>query len=567
MFTKGVKSNPCQITKKQWIIQILFIGFFIQTNIHAQAPNFTWIKTAGGTNRESLWDITTDKYGNCYVVGSFKDTTTFNGTDLISAGYTDAYIAKYNESGNLNWIKRFGGTDYDEAKCVIVDANDNILVGGAFGNSVDFGCGLLSSAGYSDIFILKLNTQGDVLWSKKAGGPGIESIEDITVDETNHIYITGGFANGAQFGSVLLTTPNNESVYVAKYSTTGNIQWANGYGGGMFSSGYAITIDSGGFLRATGRFRDQITFGQTTLYSAGDFDGFIIKQKQDGTILWAKGFGGQDNETIHGITLDSLGNSIVAGFFGEYGHPVSLDGIILNPVSDNSDILVAKYDSSGSPIWAKAAGGPFFDSAFDVSMDGSGNSYVTGRFKDNAVFGDTALTSAGEMDVVIVKYNSDGNIIWIKKAGGTNSDEGHAVVTDVSGNVFVGGFFSGSADFDRMTVNSEGDDDVFIVKLIQPLSGIHSRWTVMPLTPFLGQNYPNPFNPSTTIQFHLPKPIFVSIKIYDLLGKEVETLISEYRHAGEYKVEWNPVGFPSGMYLYRLEAGDFVETRKLILQK
>lgn len=83
----------------------------------------------------------------------------------------------------------------------------------------------------------------------------------------------------------------------------------------------------------------------------------------------------------------------------------------------------------------------------------------------------------------------------------------------------------------------------------------------------LNQNYPNPFNPLTTIKYHLPKSISVSIKIHDLLGKEVETLISEYRYAGEHQIEWNAKDYPSGIYLYRLEAGDFVETKKLILQK
>ena len=83
----------------------------------------------------------------------------------------------------------------------------------------------------------------------------------------------------------------------------------------------------------------------------------------------------------------------------------------------------------------------------------------------------------------------------------------------------------------------------------------------------LFQNYPNPFNPETTIRFSLPKSDPVSLRIYDLLGKEVETLIREYRNAGDYEIEWSALDFPSGIYLYRLEAGDFVETKKLILQK
>ncbi|NQT26708.1 T9SS type A sorting domain-containing protein [candidate division KSB1 bacterium] len=562
--------NPDQKIKKLLITLILAILFIAHSPNYAQSPDFSWITTAGGTERDALWDLAIDQNGNCYVVGSFNGTASFNGTNLISQGYNDIFVAKYNASGNLIWAHKFGAGDYDEAKCVAVDADSNILVAGSFGGTVDFGANILSGA--SDIFLLKMNPEGNVLWAKKAGGPGIESVEDIVLDETDNIYLTGGFATRAQFGSIVLTTADDQNAFVAKYNTAGDVQWANGYGGGKWLSGYGITIDPAGFLRVTGRFTEQITFNGTTLVSAGSWDGFIVKQKQDGTILWAKGFGGLDNETMHGIASDNEGNTVVTGFFGGYGNPVSFDGYILNPVGSNTDILVAKYDSSGNVIWAEAAGGSFSDTGFEVTMDGIGNSYVTGRFKDSTQFADTTLVSAGEMDVFIAKYDSDGNIDWIKQGGGTEIDEGFAIALDGLEDVLAGGFFGGSADFDLFNVNSAGNKDIFITKLIQPLSGIQSRRRIEPMSSLLYQNYPNPFNPATTIQYNLPEVSDVRLTVFNIKGQLVEQLVNATQNAGIYTVQWGGIresgeSYPSGLYFYELRTESYREIMKMFLVK
>ena len=567
--TQQLKDSRYQKSMKLWFIPILLLCLCIQVAVHAQPPDFSWVASAGGSDRDVLWDLAVDSDGNCYGVGSFEGTADFDGTDVVSAGGTDAYIAKYDDSGSLIWVRRFGSSDSDETKCIAIDGDGNLLVGGVFKGSVDFDTAILSGGTWLSIFILKMNPDGNVLWARKAGGSGIDSVQDIAVDEMDNLYLTGGFySDTAQFGTITVTNLNNQNTYVAKYNTSGDVQWAKGYGGGIFSSGYAITVDPSGYLRVTGRFRDKIVFDQTTLNSAGDFDGFIIKQNQDGTVLWAKGFGGEDNETMHGIASDNQGNCVVVGFFGHYGHAASLNGITLNPVSDNDDILVAKYDKSGNAIWAKAAGGPYFDVAYDVHMDASGNSYVSGRFKDTAIFGATTLTSAGEMDVVVVKYDSGGNIVWTKQAGGSDSDYGQAVGTDSDDNVLVGGIFKLSADFDLLTADSEGDDDLFIAKLIQPPTGIPSVPVVMPTTAILFQNYPNPFNRSTRISYSLPAAGLVTLTIHDILGNEVQTLVHAYQQADSYSISLDASALNSGIYFYRLKVGnDFIETKKLIYIK
>ena len=557
-------------TKRLWILSTIIMAFMTLPALHAQTPYFSWIETAGGVGYESLWDMAVDPSGNCYVVGSFNQTATFDGTDLISQGYTDIYIAKYDSSGELVWAKGFGSSDYNEAQCVAVDADTNILVAGAYGGSVDFETDILSGA--SNIFILKMDPDGNVLWARQAGGPGNESVRDIVLDEADNIYLTGKIENNAQFGPYVLTTGGNQSAFVAKYNTAGQVQWAYAYGGGTWLGGYAITMDPAGFLRVTGRFTEQITLDGITLNSQGSWDGFIMKQTQNGTVLWAKGFGGLDNETMHGIASDDAGNTVITGFFGENGNPVFFDEDTLYSINDLSDILVAKFDSSGNMIWAKAAGGPFPDTGFDVTMDGIGNSYVTGRFRDSTLFADTTLISAGNGDIFIVKYDPEGEIVWIKRAGGTTIDEGHSIVLHGSNDLYVGGFFSGSANFDRTTKNSAGNDDIFVSKLDQPLSGIPSGLKCRPTALMLYQNYPNPFNPATTIQYDLTEVSSVKLNIYNIRGQRITQLVNAIQDAGPHTVRWAAVresdeNCPSGIYFYELKTGSHREVRKMFLLK
>ncbi len=221
-------------------------------------------------------------------------------------------------------------------------------------------------------------------------------------------------------------------------------------------------------------------------------------------------------------------------------------------------------DGDGNFLWAA-----FVTNTLNISgiaTDGSGNSIVTGNFGGTATFGDTTLTSVGLADIFIAKYNGDGSFLWAAQAGGGSSDNGLGIATDGSGNILVTGFFGGVATFGNTTLISAGDQDIFIAKLSPGVTGIEEEFA-LPGSFNLMQNYPNPFNPSTKIEYSIPSESFVELKVYDVLGNEVATLVNEQQQAGVYRADFTADNLPSGMYFARITANEFTQVVKMILLK
>src|SRR5207247_11049724 len=185
--------------------------------------------------------------------------------------------------------------------------------------------------------------------------------------------------------------------------------------------------------------------------------------------LWAKRATGPGNDFSDGAAVDSAGNVYLTGFFAS--STVSFDSFSLTNASAGSyDIFVTKYNSSGNAVWAKRAGGTKLDYSYGIAADASGNVYVTGTYSSaTAAFGSVSLTTAnaGSGDIFVANYNTAGTVLWAKRAGGTDYEEGDAIAVDASGNVYVaGGLSSASVTFGSTTLTNylPGTEDVFVVK-------------------------------------------------------------------------------------------------------
>src|SRR5688572_25082949 len=182
--------------------------------------------------------------------------------------------------------------------------------------------------------------------------------------------------------------------------------------------------------------------------------------------LWAKQSEGQasnsNDDSGRSVATDAQGNNYVTGHF----KGIATIGNATLTSSGLYDIFIAKYNASGTLLWAKQAGGTGDDQGYSIAVDGSGNSYVTGHFKGIATFGTTTLTSSGLYDIFIAKYNASGTLLWAKQAGGARNDSGQGIAVDGSGNSYVAGYFEGiTATFGTTTFTSNGgNDDVFIAK-------------------------------------------------------------------------------------------------------
>lgn len=490
---------------------------------YAQAPNWIWAKSEGGINSDGAYSCCTDANGNIIVVGHFmSQIITLGATTLanVHPGWEDMFIVKYDPNGNVLWAKSAGGANDDVASSCSTDAIGNIIVTGSFNSSsITFGTNTLINAGAIMMFIAKYDSNGNVVWAKKEGGTdgNVEPV-DCGTDAIGNIIVTGSFNNsGFAFGIDTMINTGNGDMFIVKYDSIGNLLWAKSAGGTSNDGALGCSTDAGGNIFVTGVFKDtNITFGTTTLANAGNYDLFIVKYDSFGNELWAKSAGDSLNDLAYSCSTDANNNVIVTGDFNSANLSFGSTTLV-NP--GGSDIYVVKYDSNGNVLWAKSGAGNSFDGAASCSTDASGNIFVTGYFESSSLtFGTTTLTNSGSEDIFIVKYDSTGNVLWAKGAGGNSQDLATSCATDINGNIIVAGrFYSSSISFGAITVGSLGNWEMFVAKLNGTV-GIEE---------FNSDNSinisPNPFSSQTTITFNENQNT-TTIKITDILGKEIKTI-------------------------------------------
>ncbi len=301
----------------------------------------------------------------------------------------------------------------------------------------------------------------DFVWARRAGGIEADAASRVAVDAGGNSYVTGIFRGTATFGSTTLTSSGNTDIFVAKYDASGNVLWAKQAGGTDIDAAKNIEVDGNGNSYITGEFRGSATFGTTMLTSTGNYDCFIAKYDASGNVVWAKQSGGAGLEMGRGIAVDGSGNCYITGYF----EGSATFGSTTFTSSGSYDAFIAKYDAAGNFQWAKRAGSSGEDYGRNIAVDGTGNSYITGTFRNQAGFGSTTLTSSGDEDIFIARYDASGNVLWAKRAGGTNKDAGIGIALDGIGNSYITGEFQGGANFGSTTLTSTSTlPDIFIAK-------------------------------------------------------------------------------------------------------
>ncbi len=363
------------------------------------------------------------------------------------------------------WVKQAGGAGFESAYGIATDNNGNSFITGCFSGTIILGSTTLTSSGFMDIFVAKLDSHGQWIWATKAGGLSDDenSYYDqgnaIAVDSYGYCYVSGNFYNSADFGNITLTGSGDWDNFVAKLDGNGNWLWAKKVGGEGSSE---IAVDNSGNSYVTGSFYGYADFGNIILTNSDNTcDVFVAKLDSFGNCLWARNAGGSSNVFGTSIAVDNSSNCYVTGEFSG----TSVFGGTTFTSSGNDDIFVAKLDSNGNWLWVKKAGGTNSDRCRSLAVDNTGNSYVTGHFRGTSVFGTTTLTSSGIDDIFVAKLDSNGNWLWAKKAGGSSYDYGNDIAVDNSGNSYVTGEFWGTVGFGNTTLTSSGLYDIFMVKL------------------------------------------------------------------------------------------------------
>ncbi len=457
------------------------------------AQTLTWAHQFGGMYDDYAFSISVDAAGNVYTTGSYNDTTDFDpgpGTTNLTpfGGGKDVFISKLNTSGDFVWAKQFGGTDYDEGRSIAVDAAENVYVIGDFAGTADFDPGTgtfnLTSFGNRDIFITKLDVNGNLLWAKQLGGISVDGGLSIAVDAVGNVYATGDFAGTADFdpgpGIFNFTSAAGSDIFIIKLNVAGNLVWAKQFSGTGYDRARSIAIDTAGNVYTTGDFTGTTDFDPSpamlNLTSAGNFDGFVAKLDTSGNLVWVKQFGGIDDVYGYSVAVDAAGYVYATGFFSGLADFDPGLGIFNLTSFGNYDVFVTKLDDSGSLLWAKQFGGLYTVHGHSIFVGADGSVYASGSFLNTADFdpgpGTFNLTSPGSYGIFITKLNASGHFVWAKQLGGISSHGfGSYVVVDTAKNLYATGYFQGTGDFDpspdTFNLTSAGLD-IFILKLKLP---------------------------------------------------------------------------------------------------
>lgn len=396
--------------------------------------------------------------------------------------------SQFLSAQNFKWAKSFGGTGNDIGYGAALDANGNIYTVGFFRGTVDFDPGpstfTLNAFGFSDIFISKLDANGNFVWAKQIGGTGWDSGHAITIDNSGNIYISGDFEGIADFdpssGVFSLTSNGSSDMFVSKYDNLGNFIWAKSAGGQSADEALAISLDNFGNVYTTGSFYDTVDFNPGILIdnliaNINNYQAFILKLDNNGNYVWAKSLSGASSSQAYSIKTDNVGDVYLSGYFsGNLDFDPNAGTFIVNSQSWSYDSFVLKLNSSGSFLWAKDLGGVNFNCASNsITVDLNKNSYITGYYSGTVDFDPTTniynLTSNGNYDVYIVKLDAFGNFIWAKSFGGIGDDYGFDIKIDAQKNIYIMGDFRNTVDFDpgvgTKNITSSGDFDVYISKL------------------------------------------------------------------------------------------------------
>ncbi|MBW8051260.1 MAG: T9SS type A sorting domain-containing protein [Cytophagales bacterium] len=551
-------------TKKIIRSTIVLLSLLTSTSNYIFSQNWKWAKPVLSSNYSFSNAVCNDDAGNIYITGRFQGNADFGNISITAIGVEDMFIAKYDSSGTCIWAINEGGDFKVIGKAIAADNSGNIFVTGTFEDTAFFGTDTLISAGGTDIFIAKYDTSGNLLWVLQEGSNNVtDQSRSITIDNNGNVFITGRLSSS---DSTFLNTPISETSpggqgFVAKLTQTGNCLWA--IRGGLDGIVNDLSFDNSGNI-------------------------YLIVR------VWASGSGGSFCNTPTNIS-------------GQY------------------DIDIVKLDSIGNCIWNVTAGSSNSEWATGIVTDGVGNSYLTGIFRDSVTFGNNYVISYGSTDIFIAKYDSNGNCIWVKNAGGTAADGDYnygSIAFDNNGSIIIVGFYQGTANFGNNTISSSGLTNLFVASYdtsgnfdwVQTAKGNNTQayfisvddfgaiyvtgWyndsssfgnTILPK--HLNSNYaflakiglsgtsgiieisdnnckiyPNPYGYNTYLNYYCTDITYqtkLSLFIYDLIGREVK----QFNNITSGKLEFRGEPLPRGMYLYKIEnEKEIIGTGKLVIE-
>ena len=477
------------------------------------AIDFGSLLTLGNPDSiQKIVAVYTDARGNFYVAGTFEGTVDFDpgpaARRIHDNGDQDVFIAKYNASGALRWVKRIGGEENNEISDMAVDGRGNVYITGPLGGTVDLNPGsgrkVVESLGEDDVYVAKLSASGKFAWGGSVGGRFNDEPIGIDVTPDGQVYMGGHFLLKADLDPTARTrmvraNSTGASSGLQLTSRTGRVRGLRTIDGEADESWYvrlsAMAVSDDGQVALGGRFGGRIDFDPTAARAVRygeDEQAYLLTLGATGRLNWIDTYGAGGRIRIDDLGFDPAGSILTAGQFTDepdFNPSPAVDRV--QSLSDGrgdeeGDLFVQKFSSSGQSTWVRMIGDR--DAAFQVgglAVNASGEVYVTGGFIGRADFDPSAGTkiiynrSNEEADLPIraldganafvLSFSSAGVFGGVRRIG---NDDSQVIGTDIAiapgGDIFVGGLFAGTVDFDpsagRTARTAEDDGEVFVVK-------------------------------------------------------------------------------------------------------
>jgi FlgD Ig-like domain len=368
---------------------------------HRPNGNVHLSRSFGDASGQRAADAAVAPDGSTFLTGSFSGSIDFGGDALASAGSNDVFVAGFDSNLVHVWSKRFGDGDGQYPSGIALDGASGLYVGGYFSGSIDFGGGPLLASGFDDVFLVKFNSTGLHLWSKRFGNSSAQEALDVAVDPAGNVLIVGQFLGSINFGGANLTSLGVD-VFVAKLDPGGAHLWSKRFGSTLSQSAQAVATDADGNVYLAGTFKNAIDFGGGPLTSAGEDDVFLAKLDAAGNHLWSKRFGDASaGQAAKSIAVDPTQRVSIGGYFrgsADFGQGALTSAGL-------EDGFVAQFTAAGDGEWSARYGDGATQSVEAVVAD-VGDRLLAGKFAGAIDFGGGALTSAGADDAFLTRLNA-----------------------------------------------------------------------------------------------------------------------------------------------------------------
>lgn len=424
-----------------------------------------WSRAFGGGVVQQVTAIATDAAGNVLMAGALAGPVDFGGGPLLDAGVQGIFVVKLDTNGNHVWSRGFALTSgYLVRPALAVDTAGNVLIAGGFRGTVSFGGGSLTSADNDNVYVVKLNASGNHVWSRHYGDSGDQIATAIAVDFAGNHVIAGHYNGALIIGGSIISSPGPQDIFVTKLDDSGARFWLRGFGNASAGTPTSVAVDLQGDVVIAGEFQGTLDFDSGLLISYPSFrDLFVAKLAGDaGIVHWSRMLGDEFDETSPHLAIDANNGILIAGSFQG-----SIDlgtGPMVGSASDYSG-FVASWHPAGEPLWAQPilAGGNLF--IHGVAVDVFHRITLTGRYEGPLHLpGSEPHVSVGSADIFVAALQPFGGYLWSRSIGDASFQMPNGIAMDGLGNAVVVGGFGGTIDFGNGPLTAT-NTDIFITKI------------------------------------------------------------------------------------------------------